>query len=141
MPVPIQIGDTILVHGGLRSKHLKYGMQRMNNEMAAWLEGLTKYNVDKPQVIDEPDSPIRARLYSVPTLNFSAGKELEEVLKSLKARRMVVGHTPQLRGINAFVTEGGYEVWRTDTAMSSGMMSGPVEALEVSSVCIVCVRV
>ncbi len=34
-----QIGDTILVHGGLRSKHLKYGMQRMNNEMAAWLEG------------------------------------------------------------------------------------------------------
>ena len=59
MPVPIQIGDTILVHGGLRSKHLKYGMQCMNNKMAAWLEGLTKYNVDKLQVIDEPDSPIR----------------------------------------------------------------------------------
>jgi len=53
------------------------------------------------------------------------------VLKELGAKRMVVGHTPQLRGINAFVTDGGYEVWRTDTGMSSGMMSGPLEALEV----------
>jgi hypothetical protein len=132
MPVTIQIGDTVFAHGGLRSKHLQYGMQRMNNEMSAWLESPPKHNVDKPEVIDEPDSPIRARLYSAPTLNFSAGKELEEVLKSLKARRMMLGHTPQLQGINA--------VWRTDTAMSSGMMSsggmmcGPLEALEVSSV-------
>jgi hypothetical protein len=54
------------VYGGLRSKHLKYGMQRMNNKMDVCLEGLTNYTVDKPQVIDEPDSPIRARLYSVP---------------------------------------------------------------------------
>ena len=140
MPVTIQIGDTVFAHGGLRSKHLLYGMQRMNNEMSAWLEGPPKHNVDKPQVIDEPDSPIRARLFSTPTLNFSAGKELEEVLKSLKAQRMVVGHTPQLQGINAIVTEGGYEVWRADNAMSSGMMSsggmmcGPLEALEVRSV-------
>jgi hypothetical protein len=135
MPVTIQIGDTVLVHGGLRSKHLKYGMQRMNNEMSAWLEGPPKRNVNKPQVIDEPDSPIRARLYSVPTLNFSAGKELEAVLESLGAQRMVVGHTPQIQGINAIVTEGGYEVWRTDTAMSSGLgLCGPLEALEVSSV-------
>jgi hypothetical protein len=35
-------------------------------------------------------------------------------------------------GINAFVTDGGYEVWRTDTGMSSGMMSGPLEVLEVT---------
>ena len=42
-----------------------------------------------------------------------------------------MGHTPQLRGINAFVTENGFEVWRTDTGMSSGMMSGPLECLEV----------
>jgi hypothetical protein len=52
-------------------------------------------------------------------------------------------------GIHAFVTEGEYDVWRTDTAMSSGMMSSdgilcvPLEALEVSSVrmCMVCVCV
>ena len=36
--------------------------------------------------------------------------ELEQVLEKLNAKRMVVGHTPQLRGINAFVTQNGYEV-------------------------------
>lgn len=132
MPVVIQIGDTLLVHGGLRSKHIKYGMERMNQEMAAWLDGPPKFNgLEKPEIIDDSDSPIWARLYSVPTPKFSAEKELEEVLKTVKARRMVVGHTPQLRGINAFVTDGGFEVWRTDTGMSSGMMSGPLECLEV----------
>ncbi len=44
---------------------------------------------------------------------------------------MVVGHTPQLRGIDAAVTQRGYEVWQTDTCVSQGMMSSPLEALEV----------
>ena len=132
MPVAIVIGDTLLVHGGLRKKHLDYGLERMNKEMAAWLEGPPRFKgLDKPDIIDDSDSPIWARLYSVPTPKFSAEKELEEVLKTLKVKRMVVGHTPQLRGINAFVTDEGYEVWRTDTGMSSGMMSGPLEVLEV----------
>lgn len=132
MPVAIQIGDTVLVHGGLRKRHLKYGLQKMNDEMYAWLEGPPTFkSMDKPEIIDDSDSPIWARLYSVPTPKLSAEKELEDVLKTLNARRMVVGHTPQLRGINAFVTDGGYEVWRTDTGMSSGMMSGPLEVLEI----------
>jgi len=104
----------------------------MNDEMYAWLEGPPTFkSMDKPEIIDDSDSPIWARLYSVPTPKLSAEKELEDVLKTLNARRMVVGHTPQLRGINAFVTDGGYEVWRTDTGMSSGMMSGPLEVLEI----------
>lgn len=132
MPIAIVIGDTLLVHGGLRKKHLDYGLERMNKEMAAWLEGPPRFKgLDKPDIIDDSDSPIWARLYSVPTPKFSAEKELEDVLKALEVKRMVVGHTPQLRGINAFVTENGFEVWRTDTGMSSGMMSGPLEVLEV----------
>jgi len=132
MPIAIMVGDTLLVHGGLRKKHLVYGMQRMNQEMAAWLHGPPQFKaIEKPDIIDDSDSPIWARLYSVPTPKDNASRELEDVLKELGAKRMVVGHTPQLRGINAFVTDGGYEVWRTDTGMSSGMMSGPLEALEV----------
>jgi len=129
MQVAIQIGDTVLVHGGLRKRHINYGVQRMNNEIYAWLRGPASR--EKPEIVDDSDSPIWARLYSVPTPKLSAEKELEDVLKTLNARRMVVGHTPQLRGINAFVTDGGYEVWRTDTGMSSGMMSGPLEVLEI----------
>jgi hypothetical protein len=37
----------------------------------------------------------------------------------------------QLRGINCVTTDGGMEVWRCDTGMSSGMMSGPLEVLEI----------
>jgi len=96
MPIAIMVGDTLLVHGGLRNKHLKYGIERMNKEMAAWLHGPTV--TDKPEIIDDSDSPIWARLYSVPTPKDSAARELEDVLKALGAKRMIVGHTPQLRG-------------------------------------------
>ena len=100
MQVAIQIGDTVLVHGGLRKRHINYGVQRMNNEMYAWLRALPSFKgQEKPEIVDDSDSPIWARLYSVPTPKLSAEKELEDVLKTLNARRMVVGHTPQLRGL------------------------------------------
>jgi hypothetical protein len=49
-------------------------------------------------MIDEPDSPVWARLYSTPAPAEKSVAELEEVLSSLDAKRMIVGHTPQLRG-------------------------------------------
>lgn len=132
MRVAVQIGDTLLVHGGLRMKHLDYGLERLNKETSAWLTGGSKFkNVEKPSILDDGDSPIWARLYSVPQPKPRAQEELEAVCEALGARRMVVGHTPQLRGINAAVSPRGFEVWRTDTGMSQGMMSGPLEALEV----------
>eukprot|EP00293_Proteomonas_sulcata_P008995 CAMPEP_0184306470 /NCGR_PEP_ID=MMETSP1049-20130417/15461_1 /TAXON_ID=77928 /ORGANISM="Proteomonas sulcata, Strain CCMP704" /LENGTH=501 /DNA_ID=CAMNT_0026618741 /DNA_START=277 /DNA_END=1782 /DNA_ORIENTATION=+ len=132
MKVAIQIGDTVLVHAGLRKKHLAYGLERINKEAAAWLEGAPRFRgYPKPGLLDEVDSPVWARLYSVPQPKESTQGELEAVLGQLNARRMVVGHTPQLRGINAVVSDNGYEVWRTDTGMSQGMMSGPLECLEI----------
>jgi len=132
MRVAIQIGDTLLVHGGVRMKHVKYGLERLNKETAAWLKGGSRYKqVAKPEILDDGDSPIWARLYSVPQPKPKAQQELEEVCQALGARRMVVGHTPQLRGINSAVSPRGFEVWRTDTGMSQGMMAGPLEALEV----------
>jgi len=132
MRVAIQIGDTILVHGGLRLKHIEYGLDRLNKQTAAWLEGGSRYkNWMKPEILDDNDSPVWARLYSVPQPKARAQEELEAVLTALGGKRMVVGHTPQLRGVNSAVTPRGFEVWRTDTGMSQGMMSGPLECLEV----------
>ena len=45
--------------------------------------------------------------------------------QTLGAKRMVVGHTPQIRGINSAVTEEGREVWRCDTGMSAGCAPPP----------------
>uniref|UniRef100_A0A7S0HWG8 Calcineurin-like phosphoesterase domain-containing protein n=1 Tax=Hanusia phi TaxID=3032 RepID=A0A7S0HWG8_9CRYP len=132
MPIAIQIGDSVFVHGGLRLQHVDYGLEKLNQETAAWLYGSPKYtNYPKPKMIDDINSPIWSRIYSVPSPKREAEVELEQVLEKLNAKRMVVGHTPQLRGINAFVTQNGYEVWRTDTGMSQGMMSGPIECLEI----------
>jgi hypothetical protein len=46
----------------------------------------------------------------------------------LRARRMIVGHTPQDRGINAACSG---RVWRIDTGMSA-VYGGVPEAIEIS---------
>jgi hypothetical protein len=45
--------------------------------------------------------------------------ELYKVLEQVKAKRLVVGHTPQLRGVNE-VCNGC--AWRIDVGMSTGVL-------------------
>lgn len=131
--VALVIGDTVFVHGGLLAKHVEYGLERLNWETRAWLvEGSTRPEFQhKPDIMDSIDAPVWNRLYSTPHPKEEALEELERVLSGLGARRMVMGHTPQLRGINAVFSKRGYEAWRCDTGMSSAMMGGPVEVLEI----------
>eukprot|EP00284_Hemiselmis_tepida_P002751 CAMPEP_0174951794 /NCGR_PEP_ID=MMETSP1355-20121228/95039_1 /TAXON_ID=464990 /ORGANISM="Hemiselmis tepida, Strain CCMP443" /LENGTH=517 /DNA_ID=CAMNT_0016199471 /DNA_START=211 /DNA_END=1764 /DNA_ORIENTATION=+ len=128
MQIAIQIGENVLVHGGLRKKHVEYGVEQINSVTREWLLHPAG---DKPSIIDENDSPVWARLYSTPSPTAASTAELDQVLSSLGAQRMIVGHTPQLKGINCAVTDSGKEVWRCDTGMSKGMMKGPQECIEV----------
>jgi len=50
----------------------------------------------------------------------------------LGAKRMVIGHTPQQRGVNCVRTPEGREIWRIDTGMSQGIAQGPLETLEIA---------
>lgn len=75
--VAIQIGDTVLVHGGLRKKHVSYGIDRLNVDTKRWL---LHPAAEKPDVIDKPDSPVWTRLYSVPSPTAKSFLELEDVL-------------------------------------------------------------
>ena len=34
MPIAIQIGDSVFVHGGLRLQHVEYGLEKLNQETA-----------------------------------------------------------------------------------------------------------
>jgi len=69
-------------------------------------------------------------------LNRSAAAELEETLALVQlpwggdAKRMVVGHTPQMRGLN-----GGRDgkIWRVDAGMSKGILSAPAQVLEIDA--------
>ena len=117
MPLIIQIGDTVCVHGGLEMKHLDIGLHKINVEVNEWLRGISP----RPPLIDQEDSPLWNRVFSAPAdrpLRERSARQLEQVLYKMGARRMIVGHTPQAGGINCFTTNAGYQVWRTDTGMS-----------------------
>lgn len=38
-PCALQIGSTVFVHGGILPQHARYGLDRINSETRAWMEG------------------------------------------------------------------------------------------------------
>lgn len=122
-PVVYQVGDTVFVHGGVLPKHVRYGLDRLNDEVRAWMLG---QRPNAPDIVEVADGLIWTRLYSLDT-NEQGCALLNEALNLLHAKRMVVGHTPQLGGITS-ACEG--QVWRIDTG-ASRYYGGPVEVLEI----------
>ena len=122
-PVIHRIGATMFVHGGIIPKHVAFGIDRLNDETRAWLLG--KQSVP-PRVLTQEDGPIWSRIYSA-----APGREecatLDEVLTSLGATRMVMGHTVQRNGINPACDS---KAWRIDVGLSK-FYSGPTQALEI----------
>jgi hypothetical protein len=122
-PVVYQVGDTVFVHGGVLPKHVRYGLDRINDEVRAWMLG---QRPNAPEIVEASDGLIWTRLYSLDT-NEQSCALLGEALALLHAQRMVVGHTPQMAGITS-ACDG--RVWRIDTGMSR-YYGGPLEVLEL----------
>lgn len=124
-PLFVKVGATVFVHGGILPKHLKYGLDRMNDETHAWLLGK---QTDCPKIVSAEDGAVWTRMYSA-----APGREecatLDETLRGLDAKRMVVGHTVQRNGVTSACTD---HVWRIDTGMSK-VFEGKVEVLEIES--------
>jgi hypothetical protein len=123
-PVIAQVGRSVFVHGGVLDAHVRYGIDAINRETAAWMRG----EGPAPAVIMQEDAPVWTRLYSAEP-DAAACAQLRRVLAALGADRMVVGHTPQSRGISAAC---GGQVWRIDTGMSH-FYGGPLQLLEIES--------
>lgn len=134
--VAVIVGDNVFVHGGLSPTHLMYGgkppsaalrtLAGINEDCRDYMLGVGK----RPMVLRGGSSPVWMRNYSSPNVRpgSDACRMLADTLKMLRARRMIVGHTPQDRGINAAC---GGKVWRIDTGMSS-VYGGVPEAIEIS---------
>jgi hypothetical protein len=120
-PILLKVGDTVFVHGGILSKHVAYGLDRMNDEVRAWMLG-ERANV--PESVMEEEGPVWTRVYGGPQPDC---EQLARVLAALDAKRMVVGHTVQASGINA-ACDG--RVWRIDVGMSH-FYGGPTQVLEI----------
>lgn len=118
-----RVGDTVFVHGGIHPKHVRYGLDRMNDEVRAWL---LAERPEPPAVMQAEDAPLWSRAYST-TPDAAACAELSEALTALESKRMVVGHTVQQAGISAACDE---KVFRIDVGMSK-FYGGSVQVLEI----------
>ena len=123
-PLYVKVGDTIFVHGGLRTQHVAYGLERLQAETRAWLLG---QRPTPPAPIRSDEGPVWTRLYSQPSPPPAACEELASVLQALGAKRMVVGHTVQEGGITT-ACEG--RVHRIDVGMSRAY-GGPTQVLAI----------
>lgn len=122
-PIIAIVGDSVFAHGGVRLAHLKYGIERLNQESNQWLLG----RAAPPEVLNNNDSPVWTRIYSEPDPTEEACEELEGVLRALGVKRMIVGHTVQRTGITAACDE---QVWRIDVGMAKHY-GGHAAALEI----------
>ena len=127
-PVVVAVGSTVFAHGGVLSKHVKHGLQRVNKETAAWLAG--KSSGPPPVHVTGADSVVWARHYSQPESWRNDCDALSEALGAMPGMsRVVVGHTIQgEKGINAAC--GGKAI-RVDVGMSQGCGGGKPQVLEI----------
>ncbi len=123
-PTVAVVGDSVFVHGGILPKHVEYGLEKLDQEIKAWLRGESR---SVPPAVTAEDGPVWSRMYSA-----APGREecatLDKVLRMLGVARMVVGHTPQKPGISPACED---KVWRIDTGMARAY-GGPVQALEIT---------
>jgi Calcineurin-like phosphoesterase len=123
-PLFAKVGDTVFVHGGILPKHVRYGLDRMNDEVDAWLLGR---RAAPPTPLVAEDGPLWTRAYST-TSEEPDCNALDEALSAVGAKRMVVGHTVQPSGISN-ACQG--RVWRIDVGMSRAF-GGPIEVLQIA---------
>ncbi|PNH05029.1 hypothetical protein TSOC_008764 [Tetrabaena socialis] len=128
-PTVLQVGSTVFVHGGVLPAHVDYGLERINSETQAWMLGGAGAPATAPAFLRGATAVVWARAFSASDERRCDCSTLASVLESIPgARRQVVGHTIQTRGINS-ACEG--RVIRVDVGMSHGCGNGNVEVLEV----------
>jgi hypothetical protein len=121
--IVVVVGDTVFAHGGVTTGHVKYGIERINRESSRWMSGESPA---PPGPVTDSEGPTWTRRYSNEDGPIDCA-ELDRTLEALHARRMVVGHTPQKRGITSAC---GDRVWRIDVGMAAHY-GGRVEVLEI----------
>ncbi|XP_057834530.1 shewanella-like protein phosphatase 1 isoform X2 [Cryptomeria japonica] len=136
--VVLKVNDWVFCHGGLLPHHVKYGVQKMNKEVAHWMRAENNNNKGIQEKIPfiatrGYDSVVWSRLYSQETLgtdrrNFQICGILAATLDLINAKGMVVGHTPQTTGANCKCNS---RIWRIDVGMSSGVLGAVPEVLEI----------
>lgn len=136
-PAVVKIDGTLFVHGGLSAEFSKLPLDEINRRVQSamatgdggpatilydplgplWYRGLVMTDTDAEQV----------RAKEVPVPHLTRDQELDAVLSAYGAQRLVIGHTPDLKGIE-FLSNG--RLARIDTG-NSRAYGGPLTWLEI----------
>jgi hypothetical protein len=138
-PAIVKIDGTLFVHGGISDEYAKQPLDAVNKRVAAamaaaddsaasvlsdplgplWYRGLAG---------TDPDAQAARAAVKPPTTPMSPDQELDAVLAAYGAQRLVIGHTPSLKGIQ--ITGNG-RLARIDTG-NSRSYGGPLTWLEIT---------
>ncbi|XP_074281385.1 shewanella-like protein phosphatase 2 [Silene latifolia] len=122
----VVVGENVFVHGGLLANHVKYGLERINNEVREWIRG-ERRSLWK-EVERATDSVVWLRKFSHEVAENCDCEALDRVLGMIPGcKRMIMGHTIQQEGVNSAC--GGKAI-RIDVGMSKGCGNGFAEVLE-----------
>jgi hypothetical protein len=137
-PAIVKIDGTLFAHGGISAEYARQPLAAVNQRVAAAMAAAD----DSPNsVLSDPLGPMwyrglvatdpdaqQARAAMKPPLPpMTQEQELGSVLAAYGAQRLVVGHTPSLKGIQ--ITNGG-RLARIDTG-NSRYYGGPLSWLEI----------
>ncbi|KAG8462319.1 hypothetical protein KFE25_012139 [Diacronema lutheri] len=130
-PIALIVGETLFAHAGVRAAHVPL-LAAWNAQAVAWARGDGAW---PRAALSGVDSPVWTRVLSGDPdydelgsgLPHEVCAELDDVLRATGCSRLVVGHTPQPRGVNCACAN---RVWRVDVGMSD-VYGGPAELLRI----------
>ena len=139
--VAIKINDIVFVHGGIGEKYSKWGLKEINDRYRQeltdiWREYKTadllpnhRPSHPSPAIVYRGDSPLWYReLATVPEEDLE--EELDAILEALRAKAMVIAHTPRIPRRPRDMQRFGGRVWIVDTGISR-VYGGPASALVI----------
>jgi hypothetical protein len=136
-PAVVEIGGTLFVHGGISAEYSKLPLdeidRRVTTAMRAGDDSASSILDDALgplwyRGLVERDADAEAERAIMRSPHFSPDQELGKVLAAYGAQRMVIGHTPDLKGIE--ILDGG-RLARIDTG-NSRFYGGPLSWLEIT---------
>ena len=137
-PAILKIDGTLFVHGGISAEYAKQPIDAVNKRVA---DAMTTADDSPASVLTDPLGPLWYRglvaldkdaqaeraAAKPPSPPLTSEQELDGALASYGARRLVIAHTPSLRGIQ--ITSNG-RLARIDTGISR-FYGGPLSWLEI----------